>query len=86
MVIDLDPARVAEVSFPALTGDVTDDEMLRKAGIMRARALVTAINTDAENVYVTLSARALRPDPSSSPVPAPRRRSRNCCVRAQLES
>src|SRR5437764_8463612 len=36
--------------------------MLRKAGIMRARALVTAINTDAENVYVTLSARALRPD------------------------
>ncbi len=29
---------------------------------MRARALVTAINTDAENVYVTLSARALRPD------------------------
>ena len=62
MVIDLDPARVAEVSFPALTGDVTDDEMLRKAGIMRARALVTAINTDAENVYVTLSARALRPD------------------------
>ena len=32
------------------------------ARIMRARALVTAINTDAENVYVTLSARALRPD------------------------
>ena len=29
---------------------------------MSARALVTAINTDAENVYVTLSARALRPD------------------------
>ena len=29
---------------------------------MRARALVTAINTDAENVYVTLSARALCPD------------------------
>ena len=62
VVIDLDPARVAEVTYPALTGDVTDDEMLRKAGIMRARALVTAINTDAENVYVTLSARALRPD------------------------
>ena len=62
VVIDLDPARVAEVTYPALTGDVTDDETLRKAGIMRARALVTAINTDAENVYVTLSARALRPD------------------------
>ena len=62
VVIDLDPARVAEITYPALTGDVTDDEMLRKAGIMQARALVTAINTDAENVYVTLSARALRPD------------------------
>jgi voltage-gated potassium channel len=41
--------------------DVTDD-VPRKAGIMRATALVAAINTDAENVYVTLSARALRLD------------------------
>jgi voltage-gated potassium channel len=53
---------VADVTYPALVGDVTDDEVLRKAGIMRARALVAAINTDAENVYVTLSARSLRPD------------------------
>jgi voltage-gated potassium channel len=62
VVVDLDPGRVGEVPFPALIGDVTDDEVLRTAGVMRARALVTAINTDAENVYVTLSARALRPD------------------------
>ena len=62
VVVDLDPQRVAEVPHPALVGDVTDDEVLRKAGIMRARALVAAINTDAENVYVTLSARSLRPD------------------------
>jgi voltage-gated potassium channel len=62
VVVDLDPQRVAGVAHPALTGDVTDDEVLRKAGIMRARALVAAINTDAENVYVTLSARSLRPD------------------------
>ncbi len=62
VVVDLDPQRVAGITHPALTGDVTDDEVLRKAGIMRARALVTAINTDAENVYVTLSARSLRPD------------------------
>ncbi len=62
VVVDIDPQRVAEAGYPALTGDVTDDEVLRKAGIMRARALVAAINTDAENVYVTLSARALRPD------------------------
>jgi len=62
VVVDIDPQRVAEAAHPALTGDVTDDEVLRKAGIMRARALVAAINTDAENVYVTLSARSLRPD------------------------
>ena len=62
VVVDLDAARVAATPFPALIGDVTDDEVLRTAGVMSARALVTAINTDAENVYVTLSARALRPD------------------------
>jgi voltage-gated potassium channel len=62
VVVDIDPQRVADVACPALVGDVTDDEVLRKAGIMRARALVAAINTDAENVYVTLSARSLRPD------------------------
>jgi voltage-gated potassium channel len=62
VVVDKDPDRVATVPHPALLGDVTDDEVLRKAGIMRAESLVTAINTDAENVYVTLSARELRPD------------------------
>jgi voltage-gated potassium channel len=62
VVVDMDAARVEAVPFPALIGDVTDDEVLRSAGVMRARALVAAINTDAENVYITLSARALRPD------------------------
>jgi voltage-gated potassium channel len=62
VVVDLDAARVAETPYPALIGDVTDDDVLRKAGLIRARALVAAINTDAENVYVTLSARELRPD------------------------
>ena len=58
VVAGLDPERVAEVPHPALIGD----DVLRKAGIMRATALVAAISTDAGNVYVTLSARALRPD------------------------
>jgi voltage-gated potassium channel len=62
VVVDVDPQRVADITYPALAGDVTDDEVLHKAGIMRAKALVAAINTDAENVYVTLSARALRPE------------------------
>jgi len=62
VVVDLSAERVASVPHPALVGDVTDDDVLRRAGIMRARALVAAIDTDAENVYVTLSARSLRPD------------------------
>ncbi len=62
VVVDNDPERAAATPYPSLTGDVTDDEVLRRAGIMQARALIAAINTDAENVYVTLSARALRPD------------------------
>jgi voltage-gated potassium channel len=62
VVVDINADRVAEIGYPVIVGDVTDDEVLRKAGLMRARALVAAINTDAENVYVTLSARALRPD------------------------
>ncbi len=42
-------------------GDATDDATLRTAGIERARGLITTIDSDANNVYVTLSARALNP-------------------------
>ena len=44
-----------------LTGDATEDEILRKAGAERAKALITAIASDADNLYVTLSARLLSP-------------------------
>jgi voltage-gated potassium channel len=43
-------------------GDVTDDHVLEAAGIAHAHALLSALDTDADNVYVTLSSRALRPD------------------------
>jgi len=43
-------------------GDATDDAILTEAGIERARALVVALDTDANNVYVTLSGRAARED------------------------
>ena len=36
--------------------------MLREAGLEHARAVVVALDTDADTVYVTLSARAMRPD------------------------
>jgi len=42
-------------------GDATHDDVLVEAGIARAKALITTVDTDATNVYVTLSARALNP-------------------------
>jgi voltage-gated potassium channel len=62
VVIDRDPERLNGVRDPSVLGDVTDDRVLLAAGIARARALIAAVDTDADNVYVTLSARSLRPD------------------------
>jgi voltage-gated potassium channel len=45
-----------------LVGDATADEVLKHAGIERARALVTVMASDADNLFTTLSARLLRPD------------------------
>ena len=44
-----------------LEGDSTDDDMLRLAGVERARALITTLSVDAQNVFIILSARALNP-------------------------
>lgn len=43
----------------ALEGDATSDAMLRHAGVERARALVTVAASDADNLFITLSARLL---------------------------
>ena len=45
-----------------VVGEATEDSVLKLAGIERARTLIAALNSDADNVYVTLSARALNPD------------------------
>jgi voltage-gated potassium channel len=62
VVIDRDPTRLEDVPHPYVLGDIDTDEILIAAGIKRARALVAALADDADNVYATLSARALRPD------------------------
>jgi len=62
VVIDRDPAQLQHLDHPFVLGDVTDDRVLEAAGITRARALITAVDTDASNIYTTLSARALGPD------------------------
>jgi voltage-gated potassium channel len=62
VVVDIDTERVADVPYPTVVGDATLDSTLRAAGIERARALIAALEGDAENLFVTLSARAIVPD------------------------
>ena len=62
VIVDSNPERTVDTPHPTVVGDATHDDVLRAAGIERARALVAAIDTDADNLYVTLSGRALRPD------------------------
>jgi len=45
-----------------IVGDATVDEILHRAGIERAKALITALPDDADNVFIVLSARAINPD------------------------
>jgi voltage-gated potassium channel len=59
VVIDQNPLRVADAGHLTVVGDATDDNVLRQAGIERASALVAALETDAGNLYVTLSGRRL---------------------------
>ena len=64
VVIDSYPASTdlaARDGHLVVEGDATHDDVLLAAGIARAKALITTVDTDATNVYVTLSARALNP-------------------------
>ena len=61
VVVERDPIRAEGTPYPTVLGDATDDDILRAAGIDRARALIAALNTDADNLYVTLSGRGLCP-------------------------
>jgi len=45
-----------------LIGDASDEAVLRQAGIGRARGLICAVDSDAENVFITIVARSLHPD------------------------
>lgn len=64
VLIDNDPERVKWADargIVTLTADASKDETLRQARIETAAGLVSAIASDAENVYVTLSAKVLNP-------------------------
>lgn len=65
VVIDINPdslQRAAAEGYTVMNGNAADVATLKAAGIERARGLVTAVDDDADNIYVTLSARVLKPD------------------------
>jgi voltage-gated potassium channel len=64
VVIDADPDREEEMrqlGVPYLIGSALSDEVLERAGIRRARAIVVATPSDPDNVFITLSAREKNP-------------------------
>jgi voltage-gated potassium channel len=55
-----DAARSDEILV--VVGDATHDHVLQEAGLARARAIVPAVQSDSDNLVITLSAKASRPD------------------------
>ena len=65
VVIDQDESAILEceeLGYLALLGNAADDDVLHQAGISKARGLVAAVDSDADNVFVVLSARRANPD------------------------
>ncbi len=65
VVIDTNPLNreLAQLEGAAyLDGRASEDDVLIEAGIARARAVIACVDSDAENIFITLSARELRAD------------------------
>jgi voltage-gated potassium channel len=65
VVIEQDPAVIEKIeskNYLFIEMDATSEEALLKAGIMKANGIVTALRSDANNVFITLTAKGLRPD------------------------
>jgi voltage-gated potassium channel len=65
VLVERDPDRLRrldEKKMHYVAGEATDEENLIKAGVERAKGLVSALRTDADNMFVALTARQLNPD------------------------
>jgi len=64
LVIDRNEQRVAKAATAgmlAIVADATQDDSLRQAGVLRASGLIAALPSDAENLFIILSAKTLNP-------------------------
>ncbi|HSC03773.1 MAG TPA: NAD-binding protein [Solirubrobacteraceae bacterium] len=65
VVIDPNPANreaAQAAGVPLIESEASDDEILMQAGIARAQAIIACVDSDAENIFITLTARELRSD------------------------
>jgi voltage-gated potassium channel len=65
IITDIDPERVQRAMLGgmlAVNADATRDQTLHDVGIMRARGLVSALSSDADNLFTILSAKGLNPN------------------------
>ncbi|HKK87608.1 MAG TPA: potassium channel protein [Saprospiraceae bacterium] len=67
VVIEMDHEIIREIQSNDLEmlyieGNATEDEILKKAGIMRAKSLITTLPDDSENLFIVLSADQLKPE------------------------
>ena len=65
VVIDVNPdnrEHALAVGLPFIDASASDDDVLLQAGIERARAVIACVDSDAENIFITLTARELRSD------------------------
>jgi voltage-gated potassium channel len=64
VVVDNDEGkleRLGQLGYLHVEGDATEEHVLSEAGLERARALVAAVNSDADNVLITLTAKGISP-------------------------
>ncbi len=65
VVIEKEPSAIEEVQNKfkeiVLSGDATNDEILLKAGILHAKAMIITLPVDADNLFIVLTARNLNP-------------------------
>jgi len=53
---------ILELGYLVIDGDASSDEVLQRAVIHKAKGLIAVVSSDADNVYIILSAKGLKPD------------------------
>ncbi|MHC1589471.1 MAG: potassium channel family protein [Candidatus Hecatellaceae archaeon] len=64
VVVERDPEVVRELSekgIPVIEGSPLEEETLRRAGVEKAKGLATVLDEDSDNVFITITAKALNP-------------------------